>query len=673
MPPGCTEDGSGSNIVDVGTCSYDDCIRRGQGDSGKCGRRSAKLKRCCSPVSPLMKSQVSCPNGIKFNIEKVRGCECSSCAVPDIVVRGRVINEEGEALMLGEIEVKGDKKKYYTDMAGNFRFTVEAGSRRLVLNITDPYGYLQDTTKAFDLHEEQISFYTIVLQNKPSPIKFAAAQKKKIPLSAPTKPAFAAVDIPERAFVTADGKVYDGEITANVGVVDPRNEADMAAAPGDFSTTDDDGEEVMLASAGMLRQSFSDSSGNKLNLDRNISVRIDVEKLDFPDGLPVYQYYLNKETGRWVKFGVLRTEEEDVEEYVGRKKRQRKRKFFVSEITPNVPYDSINWDSPQERSYVRVVAPPGAVVTRIVGNSNNQSFISYRQETVPNSGILCIRSLLNWPAVIQAELDAAPLIPQQPSDFPQAVNPRIISRNRSSHPIQSFQFTSTIAGSKGPVYGKGEGGRCQQRKAEDLAFKFQEATSSSAESWESGREKNPRNDRVWQVLGRDICFIKAIVTGPSPESVIYVKSVGKARRGEVKSGKKIKEVLDYGYVAEKTTRVGGKGVACLEYRCNKGGRSPYQTHLQFIALTGRCNISRLSPHLEKARCNVQPDADTDTEQNFCVPDLNGNDAGLYKGKKEGKKNEAKARCLTGNNNYRIGNDELRTTDSNPAVDLYCTR
>ena len=672
MPPGCTEDSSGRNIVDVGTCSYDKCIRRGQGDSGKCGRRSAKLKRCCSPVSPLMKSQVSCPNGIKFNVEKVRGCECSSCAVPDIVVRGRVINEEGEALMLGEIEVKGDKKKYYTDMAGNFRFTVEAGSRRLVLNITDRYGYLQDTTKAFDLHEEQISFYTIVLQNKPSPIKFAAAQKKKIPLSAPTKPAFAAVDIPERAFVTANGKVYDGEITANVGVVDPRNEADMAAAPGDFSTTDDDGEEVMLASAGMLRQSFSDSSGNKLNLDRNISVRIDVEKLDLPDGLPVYQYYLNKETGRWVKFGILRTEEEDVEEYVGRNKRQRKRKFFVSEITPNVPYDSINWDSPQERSYVRVVAPARAVVTRIVQNSNNQTFISYRQETVPNSGILCIRSLLNWPAVIQAELDAAPLIPQQPIDFPLAVNPRIISRNSSSHPIQSFKFTSTIEGSRGPVYGKGQESQCQQLKAVDFAFKFQEAIAISSPAasfhWESRREKNPRNPRFWQILGDDICFIKAIVTGSSSESVIYVKSVGKARHGEVRNGQ---EELDYGYVAEKTTRVGGKGVVCLEYRCNQGYPSSYQTHLQFIALTGRCNIQRLSPHLEKARCKVQPDADTDTEQNFCVPNLIGNDVGLYKGKEEAK--EAKTRCLTGNNNYLIGNGEPKTTESNPAVELYCTR
>ena len=661
MPPGCTEDGSGSNIVDVGTCSYDECIRRGQGDSGKCGRRSAKLKRCCTPVSPLMKSQVSCPNGIKFNIEKVRGCECSSCAVPDIVVRGRVINEEGEALMLGEIEVKGDKKKYYTDMAGNFRFTVEAGSRRLVLNITDPYGYLQDTTKAFELHEEQISFYTIVLQNKPSPIRFAAAQKKKIPLSAPTKPAFAAVDIPERAFVTPDGKVYDGEITANVGVVDPRNEEDMAAAPGDFSTTDDDGEEVMLASAGMLRQSFSDSSGNKLNLDRNISVRIDVEKLDLPDDLPVYQYYLNKETGRWVKFGVLRTEEEDVVEYVGRTKRQRRRKFFVSEITPNVPYDTINWDYPHVASFVRVVAPVGAVVTRIGQSNSDRSFTSYRQETVPSSGILCIPSLLNRRAVMQAELEAVPLIPQQPGNFPLAVNPQIISRNSPSHPIRSFRFTSAPAGSTGPVYRMGEATMCRQRGGLDLAFEFREAGRGAPSQWQSPRvNTNPRDPLFWQILGAESCFIKALVTGSSPDSVIYVKSTGRAPG---------QPVLDYGYVAEKTRRVGREGVVCLEYRCNQGQTSsPYQTHLQFLTLTGRCRVTSLSPVLRTAqgRCTVNPNQDSGQEKNFCAPDINGGAAGLYRG---GRQGEARSRCLAGDNNLNTPNP--RTTNLNPAVRLIC--
>ena len=534
LSPGCIEDGTGRNIVDVGTCSYDECIRRGQGGSGSCGRKDAKIKRCCSPVYSLEKSQVSCTSGVKFSIEKVSGCKCSSCALPDIVIRGRVVDEEGEALLMGEIEVKGDRNKYYTDMDGNFRFTVKAGSRKMVLNITDtdPYGYLQDTTKAFELHEGQISFYTIVLQKKPPAIKFAASQKKKIPLSAPTKPAFAAVDIPARAFVTADGKVYDGEITANVGVVNPRNEADMAAAPGDFSTTDDDGEEVMLASAGMLRQSFSDSSGNKLNLDRNISVRIDVEKLDLPDGLPVYQYYLNKETGRWVKFGVLRTEEEDVVEYVGRTKRQSRRKFFVSEITPNVPYDTINWDSPLVASYVRVVAPAGAVVTRIGQSNNGRSFTSYRQETVPSSGILCILSLLNRRTVMQAEIEAIPLIPQQPRNFPRAVNPQIISGNSPSHPIQSFQFTSATAGSTGPVYGKGEARICRQRGALDLAFEFREAGGGATFQWQSPRVNNPRDPLFWQILLPEICFIKALLL----DQVLTQSSMSKVPVGHQVNG-----------------------------------------------------------------------------------------------------------------------------------------
>ena len=595
---------------------------------------------------------------MKFNVEKVRGCRCSLCAVPDIVIRGRVIDEDGNALLMGEIAVQGDKKKHLTDLSGYFRFTVKSGTKRLVLNIKDPFGNLQETTKALDLHAGQVSFYNIVLQKKPLAIKFAATQKQKIAISAPSKPNFVAVDIPEKAFVTADGDLYEGEITANVGVFDPRTEADMEAAPGDFSAIDDNGEEVMLGTAGMLRQSFTDSSGKELNLDRNITFRMDVDKLDIPDGVTVYQYYLNKETGRWVKFGVLRTEVEEVEEGVGRTKRQSRRKFFVSDITPDVPYDTINWDYEAIASFVRVVAPVGAVVTRIGLSDNGQSFTSYRQETVPSNRILCMRSLRNKRAVMQAELDGAPLVPQQPRNFPPVVNPQIISRNTPSHPFRSFQFRSSTAGSTGPVYSLSEYSRCYQRRSSDFAFEFQQAGPAETFQWESSRENNPNRARFWKVLFPDICFIKALVTGSRPDTVIYVKSTGKAPRGGQ---------LDYGYASEKSTRLNGnEGVACVEYRCN-GDSSAYQTHLQVITLTGSCQIAGLNRVLQRAqdRCTVTPDADSSQENNFCVPDLNGGAAGLYKG----NQGLAKSRCLTGRNNFNGGRPT--PTNDNPTVRLTC--
>ena len=120
-----------------------------------------------------------------------------------------------------------------------------------------------------------------------------------------------------------------------------------------------------------------------------------------------------------------------------------------------------------------------------------------------------------------------------------------------------------------------------------------------------------------------------------------------------------------------TTRVGSEGVVCLEYRCNEGqSRSPYQTHLQFVTLTGRCRIESLSAVLRTAqgRCTVNPDQDSSQEQNICTPDpdINGRAAGLYKGRGQG---EARSRCLAGDNNLNQVNP--RTTNLNPAVRLIC--
>ena len=660
LPLGCTEISSGSNTVNVGTCSYDECIKQGQGGSENCGEVEDNTKRCCSPTS-MVDSQVGCTNGLNFNLEKVSGCSCSVCAVPDIVIHGRVVDEEDNPLKKGVVTIAGEEKKYYTDLAGYFKFTVKSGTKRLVLNFQDPFGNLQETTKALDLHAGQVSFYTIVLQKKPPAIKFVATQEQNIPLGAPSKKNFVAVDIPEKSFVTAAGNVYEGEITANVGVIDPRTEADMAAAPGDFSSINDNGEEVMLGTAGILRQSFTDSSGNKLNLDRNITVRIDADELDIPDDVIVYQYYLSKETGRWVKFGALRTEEGAVQGDDGRTKRQAAKKFFVGEITPNVPYDTINWDYESTASYVRVVAPAGAVVTRI--HRSGQSYTSYRQETVPSSGTLCMRSLRDNPAVMQAELNGAPLIPQQPSNFPAGViteNPPIIDGNAQNNPfkIQSIQFTSAATDGTGPIYTIYQSSRCQQYESGDLAFEFKEAGPGEAFHWESPRETDPNSNLIWNVLSNQICFVKAVVKGSKPVSVIYVKSTGKATG---------QSVLDYGYTAEKPAMVGNEGVVCLEYRCNEP-QSVYQTHLQFITLTGTCSFPSLNSVLNarQSRCAVTPDPDSDQEQNFCVPkDLQGGDAGLY----IGDTGVAKSRCLAGDNNYNQGRPT--TTNTNPTVEVNC--
>ncbi|XP_078375573.1 cartilage intermediate layer protein 1-like [Oculina patagonica] len=656
LPPGCTEDSSGSNSVNVGTCSYESCIKRGEG--GGCGGQGS-TRKCCSPAA-MSDSAVSCGNGIKFTIQKVTKCACADCAVPKIVVRGKAVDPVGNPVKKGEITVGDGGGKYSTDLSGNFKIPVKSGTTRLVLTIRDKLqGLLMDTTKAFTIHEGQVSFYTIVLQKKPPVKKFKANEKQKIPLGGSDgKPSFVDIDIPANSFVTADGSIYNGEITANVGVVDPRTEAGIAAAPGDFSAIDENGEEVMLGNAGILRQVYTDDNGRQLGLAKNITVRIDAEQLDIPPGVTVAQWYLSQTTGRWVKFGELRLEERA--EVSGQKRQARK--FFVGEITPDVPKDNINWDYVATASRVRIRAPPGTVVTRIGLSDNGQQYTSYRQETVPASGVLCMLTLRNKQAILQAELNGAPLIPQRPVNFPAAVNPQIIERTPAGTlaKIQSFQFTSTKADDSGPVYLKGEEGRCAQDQAGDKAFEFESAGGGQLFHWESPRIDVPTDPRFWDVRADEICFVKALVTGSRPGSVIYVKSTGKARG---------QPVVDYGYTAEKAAMVGSSGVVCLEYRCNEGPQAAYQTHLQVLTLTGTCTIQSLNSVLDgrQGQCPVSPDGSSSRERNFCVPkDLVGGDAGLYTGDSAVARN----RCITGNNQYSSGRPVARTT--NPTVTLNCS-
>lgn len=646
MPPGCTEDSSGSSSVNVGACSYDTCVKRGQGDSGECEEQEGS-RQCCSPASRI-DSPVTCTNGAKFSIQKVSRCACAKCAVPDTIVHGRAVDPDGNPLKQGDISVEGDQRRYKTDLSGYFKIYVKQGTKRLVFTVADKrLRQLQETTKALTLHEGQVSFYTIVLQKKPPAITFSAKQEQNINLGGSSgKPSFANLDIPANAFVTVDGTTYDGEITANIGVVDPRSQADMAAAPGDFSAIDENGEEEMLSTAGILRQTFTDNSGNQLSLGKNITVRVDADQLDIPDGVEVYQWYLNKQTGRWVKFGVLRPENGGQ-----RRKRQQARKFFVSDITPNVPYDTINWDYVSVAAYVRVRAQRGTVVTRIGGPANGP-FTSYRQETVPDYGILCILSVRDKPAVLQADLSGVPQIPQQlPPNFPAQVAAQIIS---PSSGVSSFQFTATNVGDTGPVYLKGESGRCQQSGPNDLAFQFGAASSGTSFHWES-------KSSTW-FMG-SICYMKAVVSGSLLESVIYVKGTGKAQS---------QPDQDYGYMAEKSAVVGNQGVVCLEYSCNQGPTAAYQTHLQVLSLTGKCTLSLNSALAGgQSSCRVPPDADSSTEQNFCVPMLQGGGAGLYRDNTA----LAKIKCLAGDNSYtgptQASPGPPPTTATGWAVQLSC--
>ena len=195
---------------------------------------------------------------MKFNFHKVSKCAYAACAVSKIVVCSKVVDPEGNPLWRGEMTVSNDAgNRYYKEKRGNFRILVKSGTKRIVMIVKGKFqGLLEDTRKVFELHERQCLLYhrsskEIACDQIPS------EQEKSIPLEGSGgRPNFVDLDIPANTFLTADGRLYTGEITASIGVVDPRSEADVTAASGDFSAIDDNGEVVALGSVAMLRQVF---------------------------------------------------------------------------------------------------------------------------------------------------------------------------------------------------------------------------------------------------------------------------------------------------------------------------------------------------------------------------------------------------------------------------------
>ena len=90
----------------------------------------------------------------------------------------------------------------------------------------------------------------------------------------------------------------------------------------------------------------------------------------------------------------------------------------------------------------------------------------------------------------------------------------------------------------------------------------------------------------------EICFVKALVAGSKPDSVIHVKRFGKAPG---------QSEVEYDYTAGKSATVGGQGVLCFEYRCSEGSPGQYQTNLQFLTLRGSCTVQGLNNVLDGAQ------------------------------------------------------------------------
>ena len=489
--------------------------------------------------------------------------------------------------------------------------------------------------------------------------------------------------IPGDSLLRDGGSVFSGQANLRMDIVDTRNLSDMVAAPADFTTVDEDGEEQMLVSYGKLSLDFEEDSGNKLSPFKPIKLYLDPEKLnisvDSNGNTTTKLWWLDPTTGRWIEASGVRV----VKKTSGRGKRSETHFVLETEVAADISRQRrLNIDKPEPHyAAIRVSAPMSSSIKVLCEepDSSPKRYTGYFEETAGYSEIVCINLWVDRTCYIQGEsMNSTFLEPLPPNNFPFSVSATVVSNNiLSTRRINSFRFKVKTS-ANGPVF-SGTNGRGVRKCPYDAGlrqFKFSYPVAPSI-SLVSVREIRPENISNWYP-NNDACFIKILTTGGGP--LFLVTSYWP------------NETYRYGNSAVTAERVPGKNVfvACVEIRCpgkvyhpNSKKQLPEWTYLHLRSLNGKCNLKNIKNNLanqenlygdNRGNCSHHSKGHSpgSAEAWLCVPLPNGgfNIHFVY----TGNKNDltiGKNRCLNGNNRWERGQTS-QVNENGPTVRIPCS-
>lgn len=674
--------GTTNNTVDVGQCSPKPCLRN---DSTQLKTACQDEKFCCA-VEEVEDVTITCGGAATFNISKVAKCGCQACAEPKTRITGFVVGLDGRVekpVSYCEVKIGGDF--YNADDKGLFSMEVSDDRVRIIAVFMDTFDEkFADFTKVFRVKKGQTLYSKIVLRLKPSPKPFNSSEPFDVPLGGEGGySGFGEIKIPNNALLNEDGTAYSGPANLRLSLLDPRNISDIVTAPGDFSTINEDGEEQMLVTYGMITLNFEDERGNKLSTSKSIKMFLSPEKLnisvDSNGNTTTKLWWLDEATGRWIEAGPLWTETKQ-----GGRKRRSPTRFLVTEITPVIQRQgSLNIDVKENFGAVRVSAPESSTVRVLCKEpSPSNSYAGYLEETVAGSGVTCISVWINRNCFMQGEgHDARFLVPQMPDSFPVSVNASIVSSQLkvvdNSPSVRSFNFQISTH-SHGPVYPHGDKG-LENCRAPDLVnshrqFEFKDSNQVANLNLISERPEKPEkeNPLSWYPMGTNFnCFIKILIN--SNKRFIFLAASYRANSTD-KANK-------FGDSVAMTENVNDNAsIVCLEVRCpgkvyqpNSQGFVKEWTHVLITHLTGTCHSPLVTNYLKQDSCpSPSIRHSTGSENWFCIPLFPDGGFDLdyvFTAKPRSKRTLAANRCRTGKNNWN-GGDNTPTTSA-PAVEFSC--
>ena len=672
LPPNCVQKGTTNNSVDVGECPSVPCLQNDSDNSNAC-----EDKTFCCGVSMVEEVNIACGNVAEFKLSKTKYCGCGVCNKAVITIRGVVVGgKEERPVKFAQIEYDGEVKANADFRGGSFSFDVRDGRKRLAVTFKDTFSKeFEDLTKVFHLQEGQSVITKIILATKQRPVIFDASQDLSVPLGGETDDsAFADLEVPGGSLLKEDGTSYSGQANMRLNLVDPRNASDILSAPGDFSAVDEDGEEQILSSFGMMKVNFEDTIGNKLTPSKPMKVFLDPQQLnisvDDNGNTTVKLWWLNKKTGRWILAGNIWSDEKGSI----RRKRSSARRFLVTEITQAISESDLNFDRPSGLSFVGVSAPPGSTARVICGFSSDDNLLEgYREQTSNSNGIACVPTWPERTCYLQAESDSSRfLTPDQGGidSFPYGTNVRVVSSDLGrAQKVESFKLYTSVR-SSGPVYPYSESNaRCYRQDRENEYFRFQPPQGADATFvLSSPRIDDSNNTLNWyppspsDINKRDVCFIKVLVH--NAKETFLASSFRGNRQGATDS-----KVGDYATMAV-NSNINNQFVVCLQIRCpGIVDGAEERTDVHIIPITGHCHFQ--SVHIPQkfmennfdVPCVLPSSGASNHEKWICVPSglTSGFDVDFVYRAGKNDENLAKHRCLVG----RI--KENQTPDTPPST------
>lgn len=472
----------------------------------------------------------------------------------------------------------------FSDFDGTFELSVPKSTKRFVVKFRDYMEEFEESTVVLPFQKGTTTFHKIHLRPEVEPVEFDAQQEKAVPLGTDEA---AEVVIPADSLVDKDGNPKKGKAKVKIQFNDPRNERDILESPGDFTTVDEDGEEQLLRTYGIIKIKLQDERNQNLGLTKNINLNIDLERLTgetFNESTPLpHLWWLDEKTGRWVDAGQLKRDQEQVK----RPKRALNSRAFSGEITPAFIGNAVNLDMSYDRCFAKVRATrqdgsgiQNAKITSIFINPRGQAIQGYLMRQTNSNGYRCISTQCNSDGYMEAEENGVPLLPDQieVDRLPPETGASIIDTRR-------IKFIPGARPNNGPVYQKVQESSCQRESAGQSFFSFHGQNNRQAFNRPYAATPPFRRQFRRASLGKR-CYLK-IVTSGRTSTLVKAESFSE------------NEQTKYGEATKQTERARGGNLfaACIEHRCPERDA----TLIRFTLLTGECRRSRVQDTLDGGR------------------------------------------------------------------------